>query len=105
MFPYFVQRLILRGRHRQIVDDAVKDVYKRQALHYGRHKVRRAIREHPAKAAARAESRYIKATADYHSRKFAQEQPEAQSAAARLWHRHKLDVYKRQTLPCLAIFM
>ena len=53
------------------------------ALHYGRHKVRRAIREHPAKAAARAESRYIKATADYHSRKFAQEQPEAQSAAAR----------------------
>ena len=60
------------------------------ALHYGRHKVRRAIREHPAKAAARAESRYIKATADYHSRKFAQEQPEAQSAAARLWHRHKL---------------
>lgn len=49
------------------------------ALHYGRHKVRRAIREHPAKAAARAESRYIKATADYHSRKFAQEQPEAQS--------------------------
>ena len=60
------------------------------ALHYGRHKVRRAIREHPAKAAARAESRYIKATADHHSRKFAQEQPEAQSAAARLWHRHKL---------------
>ena len=60
------------------------------ALHYGRHKARRAIREHPAKAAARAESRYIKATADYHSRKFAQEQPEAQSAAARLWHRHKL---------------
>lgn len=60
------------------------------ALHYGRHKVRRAIREHPAKAAARAESRYIKATADYPSRKFAQEQPEAQSAAARLWHRHKL---------------
>ena len=53
------------------------------ALHYGRHKVRRAIREHPAKAAARAESRYIKATADYHSRKFAQEQPEAQSVAAR----------------------
>ena len=38
------------------------------ALHYGRHKVRRAIREHPTKAAARAESRYIKATADYHSR-------------------------------------
>ncbi len=61
------------------------------ALHYGRHKVRRAIREHPAKAAARAESRYIKATADYHSRKFAQEQPElTQNALTRYWHRHEL---------------
>ena len=53
----------------------------------GRRKVRKAIREHPAKAAARAESRHIKATADYHSRKTVEEQPEAQDAAARLWHR------------------
>ena len=41
-----------------------------------------------------AESQYIKAQADYQTRKLAQEQPEAfKSAAARLWHRQKL---KRQ---------
>ena len=56
--------------------------------------VRQAIRDHPARAAARAESQYIKAQADYQARKLAQEQPEAfKSAAARLWHREKL---KRQ---------
>ncbi len=61
------------------------------ALHYGKRKVKQAVREHPAKAAARAESRYIKATADYNTRKFTQEQPvAAKSAAARMWHKHKL---------------
>ena len=52
------------------------------------------IRTRPARAAARAESQFIKAQADYQTRKLAQEQPEAfKSAAARLWHREKL---KRQ---------
>ncbi len=52
------------------------------------------VRTRPARAAARAESQYIKAQADYQARKLAQEQPEAfKSAAARLWHREKL---KRQ---------
>ena len=61
------------------------------AIYYGKRKVKQAVREHPAKAAARAESRYIKATADYNARKFTQEQPEAaKSAAARMWHKHKL---------------
>nr|WP_251316621.1 C40 family peptidase [Flintibacter muris] len=55
---------------------------------------RKRIRTRPARAAARAESQYIKAQADYQARKLAQEQPEAfKSAAARLWHREKL---KRQ---------
>ena len=49
------------------------------------------IRTRPARAAARAESQYIKAQADYQAQKLAQEQPEAfKSAAARLWHREKL---------------
>ena len=52
------------------------------ALHYGQRKVRRAIREHPAKAAARAESRYIKATADYYYRKTVEEHPEMQEGGA-----------------------
>ena len=52
------------------------------------------IRTRPTRAAARAESQFIKAQADYQTRKLAQEQPEAfKSAAARLWHREKL---KRQ---------
>ena len=56
--------------------------------------VKKRVRTHPARAAARAESQYAKAQADYQARKLAQEQPEAfQNAAARLWHRHKL---KRQ---------
>ena len=56
--------------------------------------VKKRVRTHPARAAARAESQYIKAQVDYHTRKLAQEQPEAfRSAAARLWHRQKL---KRQ---------
>lgn len=56
--------------------------------------VKKRVRTHPARAAARAESQYIKAQANYQTRKLAQEQPEAfKSAAARLWHRQKL---KRQ---------
>lgn len=60
--------------------------------------VKKRVRTHPARAAARAESQYIKAQVDYHTRKLAQEQPEAfKSAAARLWHRQKLKrQYQRQ---------
>ena len=52
------------------------------ALHYGRHKVRRAIREHPAKVVERAESKHIKATADYCYRKTVEEHPEMQNGGA-----------------------
>ncbi len=57
------------------------------------------IRTRPARAAARAESQFIKAQADYQTRKLAQEQPEAfKSAAARLWRREKLKrQYRKQT--------
>ena len=56
--------------------------------------VKKRVRTHPARAAARAESRYIKAQADYQSRKLAQEHPEAmKNALSRQWHKHKL---KRQ---------
>ena len=53
--------------------------------------VKKAVRTHPARAARRAESSYIKAQADYHTRKLAQEHPEAmKNALSRQWHRHKL---------------
>ncbi len=45
---------------------------------FGRRKLRKAIREHPAKAVERAESKHIKATADYYSRKTVEEHPEMQ---------------------------
>ena len=53
--------------------------------------VKKRIRTHPAHAAARAESSYIKAQADYQSRKLAQEHPDAmKNALSRQWHKHKL---------------
>lgn len=45
-------------------------------LRHGSRYVKRKIREHPAKAVRRAESKYIKATADYHFHTAAQEHPE-----------------------------
>ena len=46
------------------------------ALRHGKRFVQKKIRQHPAKAVQRAESKYIKATADYHFRMAAQEHPE-----------------------------
>ena len=63
------------GAHRSEL--AVEPVYR-----FGRRKLRRAIREHPAKAAARAESKHIKATADYYYRKTVEEHPEMQEGGA-----------------------
>ena len=64
------------------------------ALHYGKRFVQKKIREHPAKAVRKAESRHIKATADYHYRMAAQEHPEMQgNALSRLIQKQKI---KRQ---------
>nr|WP_196059094.1 C40 family peptidase [Flavonifractor plautii] len=53
--------------------------------------IKKRVRAHPARAAARAESQYAKAAADYQTRKLAQEHPQAmKSALSRQWHRHKL---------------
>lgn len=52
---------------------AAESVYR-----FGRRKLRKAIREHPAKAVERAESKHIKATADYYYRKTVEEHPEMQ---------------------------
>ena len=49
---------------------------------FGRRKLRKAIREHPAKAVERAESKHIKATADYYYRKTVEEHPEMQKGGA-----------------------
>ena len=63
------------GAHR--FELAAESVYR-----FGRRKLRKAIREHPAKAVERAESKHIKATADYYYRKTVEEHPEMQKGGA-----------------------
>ena len=63
-------------------------------LRHGKRFVQKKIRQHPAKAVQRAESKYVKATADYHFRMAAQEHPEMQgNALSRLIQKQKI---KRQ---------
>ena len=59
------------GAHRSEL--AAESVYR-----FGRRKLRKVIREHPAKAVERAENKHIKATADYYYRKTVEEHPEMQ---------------------------
>ena len=63
------------GAHRSEL--AAESVYR-----FGRRKLCKAIREHPAKAVERAESKHIKATADYYYRKTVEEHPEMQESGA-----------------------
>ena len=63
------------GAHRSEL--AGESVYR-----FGRRKLRKAIREHPAKAVERAENKHIKATADYCYRKTVEEHPEMQEGGA-----------------------
>ena len=63
------------GAHRSEL--AAESVYR-----FGRRKLRKAIRVHPAKAVERAESKHIKATADYYYRKTVEEHPEMQEGGA-----------------------
>ena len=61
------------------------------ALRHGSRFVKRKVREHPAKTVQRAESKYVKATADYHFRMAAQEHPEMSgNPVSRMWRKHRL---------------
>ena len=61
------------------------------ALRHGSRFVKRKVREHPTKAVQRAESKYIKATADYHFRMAAQEHPEmTRNPVSRMWRQHRM---------------
>ena len=60
-------------------------------LRHGKRFVQKKIRQHPAKAVQRAESKYVKATADYHFRMAAQEHPEMSgNPVSRMWRRHRM---------------
>ena len=61
------------------------------ALRHGSRFVKRKVREHPAKAVQRAESKYVEATADYHFRMAAQEHPEMSgNPVSRMWRKYRL---------------
>ena len=61
------------------------------ALRRGSRFIKKKVREHPAKAVQRAESKYIKATADYHFKMAAQEHPEmTRNPVSRMWRRHRM---------------
>ena len=67
-------------------------------LRHGKRFVQKKIRQHPAKAVQRAESKYVKATADYHFRMAAQEHPELEKNAwKRFWQKRQYRKQARQT--------
>lgn len=60
-------------------------------LRHGSRFVKRKVREHPARAASRAEARYQKAAADYHFHTAAQEHPElSKNYFTRYWQKQRL---------------
>ena len=60
-------------------------------LRHGSRFLKKKVREHPAKAVRKAESKYIKATADYHFHAAAQEHPElTKNALSRFWQKKRL---------------
>lgn len=73
----------IEGAHRsELVGEA--------ALRKGTRYVKRKIREHPAKAVQRAESRYVKATAEHNYRAAMQQHPEMEKKTlSRLWQKQQ----------------
>ncbi|MFR1618517.1 MAG: NlpC/P60 family protein, partial [Dysosmobacter welbionis] len=60
-------------------------------LRHGSRFVKRKVREHPARAASRAEAQYQKAAADYHFHTAAQEHPElSKNYFTRYWQKQRL---------------
>ena len=84
MFEVEQENVGTEGAHRS-------ELVGESALRHGKRFVQKKIREHPAKAVQRAESKYVKATADYHFRMAAQEHPEMSgNPVSRMWRKHRL---------------
>ena len=87
MFEVEQENVGTEGAHRS-------ELVGESALRHGSRYVKRQIRQHPAKAVQKAESRHIKATADYHYRRTVEEHPEMQkNVVSRYWQKQRL---KRQ---------
>ena len=92
----FVQGKLYEVEHENVGTEGAhrSELVGESALRHGSRYVKRQIREHPAKAVQKAESRHIKATADYHYRKTVEEHPEMRgSALSRYMQKQKI---KRQ---------
>lgn len=80
------------GAHRsELVGESV--------LRHGTRHVKKAIREHPAKAVRKAEARHIKATADYQFRAAALEHPELDKGAFSRYLQTKSSMRNRRGRP------
>ena len=89
----FVHGKIYENEHENVgIEGAHRsELVGESALRHGSRFVKRKIREHPAKAVQKAESRYIRATADYHFNTAAQEHPElSKNALSRFWQKRRL---------------
>ena len=89
----FVHGKIYENEHENVgIEGAHRsELVGESALRHGSRFVKRKIREHPAKAVQKAESRYIRATADYHFHTAAQEYPElSKNALSRFWQKRRL---------------
>ena len=87
LFEVEQENVATEGAHRS-------ELVGESALRHGKRFVQKKIREHPAKAVRKAESRHIKARLDYHYRMAAQEHPEMRgNALSRLIQKQKI---KRQ---------
>ena len=89
----FVHGKIYENEHENVGIEGThrSELVGESALRHGSRFVKRKIREHPAKAVQKAESRYIKATADYHFHTAAQEHPElSKNALSRFWQKRRL---------------
>lgn len=89
----FVHGKIYENEHENVgIEGAHRsELVGESALRHGSRFVKRKIREHPAKTVQKAESRYIKATADYHFHTAAQEHPElSKNALSRFWQKRRL---------------
>ena len=74
----------IEGAHRS---ELVGEALGRKGVRFAK----KTLREHPAKAVRRAESKYVKATADYHFRMAAQEHPEMSgNPVSRMWRKYRL---------------
>lgn len=89
----FVHGKIYEVEHENVGTEGAHrtEVSGESVLRHGTRFVKKRIRTHPARAVRKAEAKSVRATADYHFRKTAQEHPELnKNAVSRFWQKRRL---------------